>query len=60
MNHPLCLPFCNECVYGQYNTTIRWARPGQSFGPFTTGKNILQIQTGITYDSFENKDMLYS
>ena len=38
--------------YGQYNESIRSARPGQAFGPFTTGKNIFQVQTGITLDSF--------
>ena len=49
--------FTMNVSYGQYNTTIRSARPGQAFGPFTTGKNIFQIQTGISYDSFKNKDM---
>lgn len=34
-------------AFGQYNETIRTARPGQSFGPFTTGKKIFQVQTGF-------------
>jgi len=38
----------------QYNTTIRTARPGQAVGPFTTGKNIFQIQTGVSTDWFDN------
>jgi len=33
--------------YGQYNETIRTGRPGQSIGPFTVGKGILQVQTGM-------------
>lgn len=33
--------------YGQYNETIRSGRPGQSIGPFTVGKGIFQIQTGM-------------
>lgn len=36
----------------QYNPTIRSARPGQSVGPFTTGKNVFQVQTGLTYNQF--------
>lgn len=36
-------------VYGQYNETIRTGRPGQSIGPFTTGKGIFQIQSGMDY-----------
>lgn len=33
----------------QYNESIRSARPGQAFGPFTTGKNIFQVQTGTEF-----------
>ncbi|CAD5253764.1 MULTISPECIES: transporter [unclassified Imperialibacter] len=36
----------------QYNPTIRSARPGQSVGPFTTGKNVFQVQTGGTYNAY--------
>jgi len=35
-------------AYSQYSEQIRTARPGASLGPFTTGKNIFQIQSGIT------------
>lgn len=53
------LCFCSfvligSTAYGQYGTTIRSARPGQAFGPFTTGHNIFQVQTGFTFDSFNN------
>lgn len=46
--------------FGQYNETIRSGRPGQSIGPFTVGKSILQIQSGIDFQSFENKDFALS
>jgi len=44
-------------AFGQYNETIRTARPGKSVGPFTTGKSIFQIQSGLnilTFDSSES------
>jgi hypothetical protein len=41
--------------YGQYNETIRSGRPGQSIGPFTVGKGIFQIQTGMDVFGYENK-----
>lgn len=47
-------------VHGQYNETIRSGRPGQSIGPFTVGKGILQIQSGIEYYGFENKNAGFS
>ncbi len=34
----------------QYGETIRTGRPGQAIGCFTTGKNVLQFQPGITFD----------
>lgn len=34
---------------GQYNTTIRSGRPGQSIGPYGVGKNIIQVQTGFEF-----------
>jgi len=49
----LCL-LVSSLSFSQYNPTIRTARPGQAVGPFTTGKNIFQIQTGITSDWFDN------
>lgn len=43
-----------QLAMAQYHETIRTDRPGQAFGPFTTGKNIFQVQTGLTYADFEN------
>lgn len=42
--------------YGQYNETIRTGRPGQSIGPFTVGKGIFQIQSGMDFFGSENKN----
>jgi len=39
----------------QYNETIRSGRPGQSIGPFTVGKNILQVQSGMDFFGYKNK-----
>lgn len=52
--------FVQLTAYGQYNETIRSGRPGQSIGPFTVGKGILQIQSGIDFFGMENKDVGYS
>ena len=46
-----------QTAFGQYNETIRSGRPGQSIGPFTVGKGILQIQSGVDFFGFENKDL---
>lgn len=35
-------------LLAQYNETIQSGRPGISIGPFTVGKNVFQIQTGLT------------
>ena len=43
-------------AYAQYNETIRSARPGQSFGPFTTGKSIFQVQTGFNINQIRYSD----
>ncbi len=45
-----------QSAFGQYNETIRSGRPGQSIGPFTVGKGILQIQSGVDFYGSENKD----
>lgn len=50
----LCLLSGN--IYAQYNETIRTARPGQAVGPFTTGKYVFQVQSGLTYTGFDNSD----
>lgn len=41
----------------QYNPTIRTARPGQSIGPFTVGKNIFQVQTGVDVFGAKNESI---
>ena len=38
----------------QYYETIRSGRPGQSIGPFTVGKSILQVQSGLDVPGFNN------
>ncbi|MEM6297663.1 MAG: transporter [Bacteroidota bacterium] len=35
-------------LFGQYGETIRTLRPGRTFGAFALGKNVLQLQTGMT------------
>ncbi|MDH3711129.1 MAG: transporter [Cyclobacteriaceae bacterium] len=40
-------------LYGQYGETIRSGRPGQAIGAFTVGKNVLQVQSGITFGWLE-------
>ena len=40
-------------VHGQYGKNIRTGRPGQAIGPFTVGKNVLQLQAGLTYGWLE-------
>ena len=42
------------CTFGQYKTTIRTARPGNAIGPFTTGKYVFQVQSGLTHGSFKD------
>ena len=47
---PLVLSFLLTApLQAQYNETIRSGRPGISIGPFTAGKDVFQIQTGLTY-----------
>lgn len=36
-------------VHGQYTETIASSRPGASFTPYTTGKQIFQLQTGFLF-----------
>ncbi len=53
----IILIFISDHAIAQYNVTIRSARPGQAFGPFTTGKKIFQIQTGVNFNQFKVSDM---
>ncbi|MDZ4667843.1 MAG: transporter [bacterium] len=49
-------------LFAQYNETIRTGRPGQAIGAFTVGKNILQFQQGVDYNSYltsQNKTNIY-
>lgn len=41
--------FCSISLSGQYNPTIRSARPGNTVGSYTIGKNVFQLQSGISY-----------
>ena len=36
-------------AYGQFNETIRTARPGQAIGAFSVGHGLFQIQSGFDY-----------
>lgn len=47
----LCL---SGIVQAQFYETIRSARPGQSIGASTMGKNIFQIQSGVDYFGYTN------
>ncbi len=44
-------------LFAQYNETIRTARPGQAVGPFTTGKYVFQVQSGLTHTDFDDSDL---
>lgn len=44
-------------AFAQNSEVIRTSRPGQAFVPFTTGKNVFQVQTGITSGGFEDDDL---
>lgn len=41
-------------TYAQYSSTIRTGRPGQSIGPHSVGKEILQLQSGYTYEDLDD------
>jgi len=49
----LCSCFAIPAM-AQYSENIRSARPGQAVGPFTTGKDLFQIQTGLNYTNYTN------
>ena len=42
-----------QVVHAQFYETIRSARPGQSIGASTMGKNIFQIQSGVDYFGYK-------
>lgn len=37
-------------LFAQYSESIRTGRPGQAIGAYTVGKNVFQIQSGLTYN----------
>lgn len=50
-------PVVSAC--GQYNETIRSRRPGIAIGPFTVGKGVFQIQTGVDYFTTNDRSSNY-
>jgi hypothetical protein len=50
------LLFTSGTTHAQFYETIRSARPGQSIGASTMGKNIFQIQSGVDYFGYENSN----
>ena len=46
--------FMPMIMLGQYAETIRTGRPGQSIGAYTLGSSVFQVQSGITYNSFDH------
>lgn len=44
-------------THAQFYETIRSARPGQSIGATTVGKNIFQIQSGVDHFGSNNSDI---
>lgn len=45
--------FLVNMSYAQYAPEIRTGRPGQSIGPFGVGKDIIQLQSGYTYEDID-------
>lgn len=45
--------------WGQTHSSIRSVRPGLSIGPFTTGKGILQIQSGLESNALWGENTRY-
>ena len=41
--------------FGQFNETIRSGRPGQSIGPYTVGKKVVQVQSGVNFNQIDNE-----
>lgn len=47
-------------VCSQYSETIRSERPGQALDPFSVGKGIFQLQSGVDFSSYELTDVPYT
>lgn len=50
--------FSSHAIFSQTAQTIRTGRPGVSIGPYVVGTNILQLQSGLTYDQFRGQSHL--
>jgi hypothetical protein len=46
----LLILFSSQTIFSQYSETITSGRPGQAIGPRTVGQNVIQIQSGFTYN----------
>ncbi|MEO1100066.1 MAG: transporter [Bacteroidota bacterium] len=47
----------SHTLISQYSETINTSRPGQAVIPFTTGKYVFQVQSGMTYSDFDDSDL---
>lgn len=52
----ILLSTCSLGLLAQSSVIIRSSRPGQSFTPYAVGKEVLQVQTGINFNSFDESD----
>jgi len=52
--------FLSQGVNAQFTESITTSRPGASYTSYTTGKNILQFQTGVAYDTDNDKSIDYA
>ncbi len=50
----LSLFLAPSLLFAQYAESIRTARPGQGIGAYTLGKNVLQVQSGLNLEKYEN------
>ncbi|UJH90393.1 transporter [Antarcticibacterium sp. 1MA-6-2] len=50
----LLIIFIPSLMLGQYGETIRTGRPGQAIGAFALGSKVFQVQSGLTYNRFED------
>lgn len=46
----------SNCVHAQYSNNIRSKRQGLAIGPFTTGKSIIQFQSGVVNNDVLNQN----
>lgn len=51
----LILPLC---LQAQYTETINSNRPGESFGAYAVGNNVLQFETGLAYGKDTHSNLL--